>query len=607
LLKKEKGEVVKLKKYLTSSLIVLSLLAATMLLPMPARASPDAPVLVVEPNVLNFQSDIDPPGKSFQVSVWIRNVNDSAKFYGWEFALYWDAGEINCTGQTLNTAIWTPYGGPWVPFPINNTVGRYHQSLTGQAPATPKSGDFWLVNLTFIIVASPPPMPGAEVYTDLTLATWPPATFCIADITATPIYHTYDHGEYHYRWAPPTVVAYLEVDPDSYTATALGEEFDIDILIHDVNPGWWLAGTEFLFTYNTSVLDALSVTQGTFFEPYTTTTFFYEYIDESMGKIRIAYTILDIPSYTSPATGNGLIATIHFNATAQGMFPIVLWSDLILSIDTEAGVTSFFANKFADEIPYGTAQNGYYEIIPKVTGRVIDVYVCNYPSPFGGQGPNRPSDMFWPQKEVCLCANVSYNEWPEQSKDVAFQIIDPYGDTWAILYARTNENGTAKVCFRLPWPCDDPEHWLGEWTVIATVDIACIIVNDTLTFHYDYIVHIVKITTDKPEYAHCAYMNIIVDFKSKKMIPMNVTITVTALDETGVPFGFAYVELEIGGAIYCHYKNYTISVSIHVIKWARAGTGTIVVGALDDWPFLLGNQISAPFNPKTIRILAEWA
>jgi hypothetical protein len=600
-----------LKKYLTTLLIVLSLLAATMLVPMSAIASPDSPVLVVEPNILTFQSDVDPPGTTFEISVWIRNVNDTKKFFGWEFELSWDAGEIDCTLEEINLGIWGAgnYLGPWVPVPIDNVAGTYHQSLTGKAPGVPQSGDFWLVNLTFQIVASPPPMPGASVDTVLHLAPYPPSLYCIADGTATPIYHTIDDGEYHYNWAPPTEVAYLAVDPASYIASALGEEFDIDILIHDVNPGWWLAGVEFLFTYNTSILDAMSVTQGTFFEPYTTTTFFFQEIFESLGKIRVAYTIFDIPSYTTPASGDGLIATIHFNATAQGEFPEVLSCDLILSVDTEAGATSFFANKDAVEIPYGTAQNGYYEIIPKVTGRVIDVYACKYPAPYGGQGPNRPSDMFWPQKEVCLCANVSYNEWPEQNKDVAFQIIDPHGVTWGILYARTNENGTAMACFRLPWPCDDPEYWLGEWTVIASVDIACTIVNDTLNFKYDYIVHITKVTLNKDpaEYAHCEYMNITVEFQSKIMIPRNVTITVTALDETGVPFGYAYATEEIGGAVYCTSNNYTILVSIHVIKWARAGTGTIVVGALDTWPFYGGNQISAPFEPTSVRILAEWA
>jgi hypothetical protein len=79
------------------------------------------------------------------------------------------------------------------------------------------------------------------------------------------------------------------------------------------------------------------------------------------------------------------------------------------------------------------------------------------------------------------------------------------------------------------------------------------------------------------------------------------------LDETGVPFGFVYVTLPIGGATYCSYKNYTIEVSIHVVKWARAGTAKIIVGALNDWPSNGGTVISGPFPPTEVQILAKWA
>ena len=591
-----------MKKHFKSSVVAL-LLLASMLFMMPVKASTQ-PVLKVEPDYLSFRSDLHPVGYEFTVSIIIENVTDPP-FFGWEFVLSWTPGVINCTGETINYDIWDGYYlGPWVTEPIDNEAGTYHQSLTGKSPGEPKSGTFWLVNLTFIIVESAPY--GGEAFTNLTLSPNPPAAYCIADVGGTPIPHDYSHGEYHYLWAPPAEVPYLSVDPASYKASNLGEEFDIRILINDVDPGWWLAGVQFIFTYNTTILDALSVTEGTFFEPYTTTTWFYQAVFEDEGIIRVAYVILDIPSYTTPAEGSGLIATIHFNATAQGLFPEVYSCDLLLKVDVEAGCTSFFANKFADEIPYGTPIQGYYEITAKVLGRRIDVYT-QYPAPYGGQGPNEPSDMFWPQKEVILYADVSYNEWPEQNKDVAFQIIDPHGDIYTILYARTNETGVAVTSFRLPWPCDNPEYYFGEWTVIATVDIACTIVNDTLTFHYDYLVHIVKVTTDKPEYAHCEYMNITIEFKSKKIIPINTTITVSVLDETGVPFGYAYVQLEIGGAEYCHYKDYTVTVSIHVVKWARAGIAKIVVGALNDWPFNGGTVISGPFDPVEVQILAEWA
>ena len=96
--------------------------------------------------------------------------------------------------------------------------------------------------------------------------------------------------------------------------------------------------------------------------------------------------------------------------------------------------------------------------------------------------------MFWPQKDVTIFANVTYNGYPEQQKDVAFQIIDNLGNTWGVIYARTNANGIATTSFRLPWPCVNPEQYIGVWKIVGTVDVACNIVNDTVQFHYDYLV-----------------------------------------------------------------------------------------------------------------------
>ena len=146
------------------------------------------------------------------------------------------------------------------------------------------------------------------------------------------------------------------------------------------------------------------------------------------------------------------------------------------------------------------SSSGFYSINPKVLGRAIDIFVGQdgvpYPAPYGGQGQNQPADMFWPQKQVCVWAYVTYNEWPEQQKDVAFQIFDPHGTIWGVIYARTNATGYAYTCFRLPWPCDNPEYYLGVWTVVGTVDVACQIINDTVSFHYDYLVRIWKVTAD---------------------------------------------------------------------------------------------------------------
>ena len=110
-----------------------------------------------------------------------------------------------------------------------------------------------------------------------------------------------------------------------------------------------------------------------------------------------------------------------------------------------------------------------------VNGRSIDVF-----SQKGGKGAFVPSPPFCPGDVVFLYANVTYSEWPEQNSDVAFQILDPPQDSF-VLYGRTNASGVAEVSLCLP----SPEHVdcvFGTWKVIASVDIAEVVVDDTLEF-----------------------------------------------------------------------------------------------------------------------------
>jgi hypothetical protein len=232
----------------------------------------------------------------------------------------------------------------------------------------------------------------------------------------------------------------------------------------------------------------------------------------------------------------------------------------------------------------------------KPLGAWIDLHT-QYPEPFGGQGPNKPADMFWPQKEVCLCAEVTYNEWPEQNKDVAFQIIDPYGTTLAVLYNRTGEDGVAEVSFRTPWSHDDPEHWFGEWTVIANVDVAEESINDTLTFKYDYLVNTWMVSTDKDAFEHSETIEVTVDYGSYAMQNYDITYAVTGVDESGCCFGYDNMTVTIGGAEYCVYKNGTIKLYICVSNFTCVGIAKIHVGA-SDW---LGTPVTPPYT-LNIRI-----
>jgi hypothetical protein len=427
-------------------------------------------------------------------------------------------------------------------------------------------------------------------------------------------------GTYQINYAPPTNYPWFSVEPPTKTATNVGEIFNISVKVNNLVASWAAVGFEFRLSWNGSILQLLNAYEGPWLPPYGAPpnqgTLFMTATNPDNVKVGDVVMPDDNGTWHAPypAAGNGTsagtLAILQFNATAIGLFPNTLSCPLHLD-----------GTKVADYLGHNITQSasvdGFYSITSKVVGRRIDVFVCTYPDGFNGAGPNTPSDMFWPQKEVCLCANVTYNEWPEQLKDVAFQIIDPHGVTWGTIYARTNDVGTATTCFRLPWPCDNPEYWFGVWTVIGTVDIACIIVNDTMQFHYDYLVRIWKVTADKPDYAHNETMCFTVEYGSHSQQIRNVTLAVTAKDEVGVPFGFMYKTVTIGGTVFCQYKNFTDTLCIYVPKWARAGVAEIDVAFLNDWPFNGGTVESGYYDPTQqewlgyapifVNIKATWA
>lgn len=600
-------------KMRTLSILTLAILLLSFMAAIPIRqVSAFTTKLAVVPDTINKSSDVDHVSDTFKVSIMAEDV---VGLFGWELVLTWNASLLGCTVEQLNYNIWGAgnFLGPWVPVPIDNVAGEYHQSLTGKAPGVPQDGTFWLANLTFAILMAPGY--GETLHTELHLQKAPGYTaYCLLDSSSNEIPHDYLPGNYYFEWAPPTLNAYLEVDPAVNTFAGKNIykapfTFSVDVNIRDVDAGWQLAGLEFVMYYNTTVLDVLSVENGTFFEPFGVAEFFYSadfplYTAPDVGMLRVAYAVL---GSTSAAYGDGLVCTITFNATYQEQFPTAVWSDLDIEIDEANGMTSYFINFLAADLPFEPEVDGYYSLAGYVIGRVIDLYT-QYPDPFGGQGPAQPSDMFWPQKEVQLFALVTYNEWPVQQKPVSFEVRAPDGTVMTVLTAVTNETGVAHASFRMNWPCENPEDLFGVWTVVATVDVACIVVNDTMQFHYDYLVHFSKVTTDLEEYAHCNTMIITVNFTSHAQQDYTVLITATLHDELNYPVITGTVSglVTIGGAVFCTPEVYEITFEIHVDKSVAAGTATIHVSALTDWPFDLGAAL-CPEATAEVNILATWA
>jgi len=143
------------------------------------------------------------------------------------------------------------------------------------------------------------------------------------------------------------------------------------------------------------------------------------------------------PVWNNPISGTGHLVKLTFKVIYQEAFPWIATSPLDL-------YETIFADRNGAEVPGVEPHDGQVTINGFIIGRMIDLY-DQYPAPYGGQGPFMPSDMFWPQKEVELNTNVTYNLWPVQQKLVGFEVRDPAGNVVAILTATTDEFGVAHI------------------------------------------------------------------------------------------------------------------------------------------------------------------
>ena len=623
---REKGIMNKLIKVL-GLLMVLVISTGILAMPMPAKAEQE-PVIAIVPTMNEFGPE-PCVGTLFKVECWIYNITD---LYGVDIQITWDTDWIRYVNHTKKIPVETYPDGilhsPTIPVhdDVNETGALveegaapgtlYWLAEASMSPAEPFDGSGIAFEMWFNVTNQPgvgePDVMFEIGFTSVTLG----------DVNGEPIPHE--------KWNATVVIhalpvvyppkPLLKVMPEEVEGTYC-ELFTIDIWLMgedygDLDPFWDVAGFDMYLNFNATLLQAVDVTvdpDGWFAGFWPNGIFIVKQeINNDEGWVWIAF--LGIPGdygeHTEPY-GQGRLATITFNATYIQKPPPFEAPCCLLSLNptTIAGFphperpyAPWYGSETAVPIPHVT-EDGLYCAPLKLLGPVIDIYT-DYPEGYNGEGIGEPNDLVWPQKGFTLYAKVTYNEWPEQNKDVAFQIIDNHGEVWAILVNRTNADGIAQVFIRMPWVCDNPEYYLGEWTIIATVDVACTVVNDTMTFKYDYFVNIWSATADKDEYKHCEDIIITIEYGTYWMQNKEVLFVITGVDDTGVPFDWAKEWVTIGGAEYCSYANGTITLTIHVPKFARAGIATIYVTVFNQWPDAGGSALF-PVVPVEISILAE--
>lgn len=130
-------------------------------------------------------------------------------------------------------------------------------------------------------------------------------------------------------------------------------------------------------------------------------------------------------------------------------------------------------------------------------GAAIDLITDQ--TPFNGMGANQSSDAYEPQDLVNLSALATYNGGPERNLPVAFEVNGPsnaFENVSIVGSATTDDSGVGTFSFRVPWPNVNAEEIIfGNWSAIATIDIAGQVVVDTLTFQVGWIIRITDLST----------------------------------------------------------------------------------------------------------------
>jgi len=233
----------------------------------------------------------------------------------------------------------------------------------------------------------------------------------------------------------------------------------------------------------------------------------------------------------------------------------------------------------------------------------IDLYTQK--EPYSGRGKGQPSDAFAPQELVILYAYVTYNLYPVQNKIVAFQIIGPPNSIYnfsIIMSSQTNGNGIAQMSFRIPWPDENAETQIfGNWTAIATVDIAGQTVMDTLTFQVGWIVRLLKVETvdvnnvSRTSFTKDERVCFKLTVRNIAMTGKIATLIIDVYDNSSFPLGQLIVE------------NVWMSPGVNVFfikdllipTWACPGVSLVVANAYTKLPSVDGKpwcpQVSTTF------------
>jgi PKD repeat protein len=172
----------------------------------------------------------------------------------------------------------------------------------------------------------------------------------------------------------------LAITPDFYFAKELGEEFDINVTISNVNESLHLIGIHFRLLYRSDLLQVLRVTEGGFLSQYGATFFAWNLEEDGFyGGPHVVVGNILLPNengqWPGPfPEGSGVVATIRFKVIYRPVEPnpievcVLKFAEVILLDDQ------------GNEIEYTTGISLYQSPVPMQYPKPAFTYSPKYPT-----------------------------------------------------------------------------------------------------------------------------------------------------------------------------------------------------------------------------------
>jgi hypothetical protein len=336
-------------------LLILALTVGVYSVGTVVSATPEQPTIYVSPSKYTAIHI----GENFDIDVNIRGVTKDVKLIGVEWKLEFNATILDVLDVTEGAFLkdvaeeaGTGYGTffDWVE--KENSIISF--TLYYKDPWPPEifpEGEGTLATVNLNATYRPTEaQPEASCVLEIT-------DTILLDVDGVEIPHESENGYYEIM---PLGFPSITVTPDPYVATHMGEIFNVNIDIGSLDRDWRMIGAQFRLHYDTTLLEATSVTEADFFKNWAETAgldpedIFFWWLQE--GDYVISFTIYTEFAATPPIVypeGSGTLATITFNVTHLPWEPkpsCVLQLDETQLIDING-----------DYIPR-TVTHGHYEV-----------------------------------------------------------------------------------------------------------------------------------------------------------------------------------------------------------------------------------------------------